>query len=612
MRVNLHSLRVKLLLSLVFLFAFFTAVSLITNLVAMRIIRRQAVESMTTMVAQTDRYLSLLFRKAMDLSYVLSVNANLKTLCNSEEELRSSPYRLYEALDGLDKDLMYNADMNVEARSIYLYVEPWNKVITTMFGMSPYQWVAETAWMKRALEGPESAGRWEEYRDVGFGGQHLISFFCRLDLVNRALKNRAWMSVNFTEESVYATLQGLKLTGGSQVWMIDGEGRIASGADKSLIGAPILDIVPLPPESLKGDGFQVRTALSGQPQEVVFQRLSLTGWGILAAVPESELLREQSFFRSISIALIAAVFLFLAFYAWRIVLNDIDRSVARLVDGMQRSQRGDFDYKIPETKPDEFGFLFASYNEMMRRIRLLIRELYEEKLSRRESELKVLQSQINPHFLYNILETINWLAQAGKTPEISRIVLSLSTLYRTAFNRGRESIDVTEMLQGAESYLVIQKYRYKNLAGYAIEADEDARDWLVLNLLLQPVVENAVIHGIGELERPGTVRIRCSRGGHVLSIRVKDDGEGMDGEKLSLLRESLESRTSSEDSGLRNVQRRIRLFYGEEYGLRVESAPGRGTEVEIRVPVYSPVSIQTMSRNSVGETPTAFLNTFAK
>jgi sensor histidine kinase YesM len=613
-RINLHSLRVKLLISLVAVFAFFTAISLATNMMAMFIIKGRAVKSIAANTDQTSRYLSLVFSKAMDLSYALSANANLKTLCNSRAQLLASPYQLYFAIISLDKDIMYNADMSKEVRSVYLYVDSWKKIITTAYGITSHTWVADSAWMRRTETATTATGEWVAYTDTGFGGERLISFFCRPDMINRELRSRAWMSVNFSENSVYSILDGLRLTPGAMVWLVDAAGVIAAAADKSQIGVPVDSIASLSAPLSRSADSQGRLFLRGRPRagfQAVFRRNAEIGWGILAAVPEAELYREQTVFWEITAAVVALVLIVLAFYASRVLVSHIDAPVARLVEGMRQAQRGDFSHEIRHARRDEFGYLFSCYNEMMSRTRRLIRELYEEQLSRKENELKVLQSQINPHFLYNTLDTINWLARANQASDISRIVLSLSTLYRSSFNRGRECIEISDMLRGMESYLFIEKFRYQNLSGYSLDVEEGARGWLVLNLILQPVVENAVIHGIGDLDRPGAIRIGCARVDHRLRISVQDDGEGMDADKLARLRESLDA-SGAEDSGLRNVQRRIRLFYGEEYGLSLSSAPGQGTTVDIVVPVFSPVGAHPRSLYSDGETPTTLRNTLAK
>jgi two-component system sensor histidine kinase YesM len=310
---------------------------------------------------------------------------------------------------------------------------------------------------------------------------------------------------------------------------------------------------------------------------------------VLVLVPEAGFLAASRTWWRIALGMVCFLFLAVGIGAWRLAIVAIDRPVARLVRFMADVERGGFDRRIEERRGDEFGFLFASANAMAARTRQLIHELYVSRLSRRESELKVLQSQINPHFLYNTLDTISWIARSHGVEEISRIVRGLSTLYRASFNRGREQIGCGEMVRSMEGYLLVERYRYRNLADYRIEVAPEAEAWLVPNLVLQPLVENAVIHGIGAIERPGHIVLSAALAGHELCIAVADDGEGMERDKLELVRGSLAAEGEDGDSGMRNVHRRIRIFYGEPWGLTVDSAPGRGTRVEIRLPVACPL-----------------------
>lgn len=188
-------------------------------------------------------------------------------------------------------------------------------------------------------------------------------------------------------------------------------------------------------------------------------------------------------------------------------------------------------------------------------------------------ELRLLQSQMNPHFLYNTLDMVNRFAQEHGVEDISRIVRSLSDLNRTMFNQGRDFIEVEPMLRSLESYLYIQTFRYSSLVTYSVDADEGTRACPVLNPVVQPVVENAVVHGMGR---------RIERG-HV-SVRAMRDGDGICAEKIAVIRAGMESGSGEETSGLRYVQRRLRLVYGPAYGIQIWSEEGKGTRVDIVMP----------------------------
>jgi len=592
-------------------------------------IRRAATEALVASVKQAAGHLALLLGRSRDIAYVVSTSTALRSLVNEHAAVAASPYRLYELTDTLAKELMYQAEMNAGLRSIYLYLEDWDRLIASGRGLFTGQEAGPTAWMRIALAEGASANRWVAYEDIGFSQSddlappHLIGLFMRPDAINRELRGRVLLSVNVDPRAVWAALRTLRLTPDSQVFLVDRNGRVAATEDDDLFGRFATDVVPLDLEELLATGLlrvgRNRAAPDvASPFLAAYREVGVGPWGILAVVPEAGLLASSRTFWQLALAGVCLLFLAIGLGAWRLAIVGIDRPVARLVRFMAEVERGGFDRRIGERRGDEFGFLFASADAMAERTQQLIHELYASRLSRRESELKVLQSQINPHFLYNTLDTINWIARANGVEEISRIVRGLSTLYRASFNRGREYIECGEMVRSMEGYLLIERYRYRNLADYRIEVAPEAAPWLVLNLVLQPLVENAVIHGIGGIERPGRVVVAAGIEGEVLRLAVEDDGVGMSAEKLALIREGLAAEGEDGDSGMRNVQRRIRIFYGDPWGVTMESAPDRGTRVEIRVPVACAMRARAAPEgygsalNSDGDTPTTRRNVRVK
>ncbi|MFW6313753.1 MAG: sensor histidine kinase, partial [Spirochaetota bacterium] len=305
----------------------------------------------------------------------------------------------------------------------------------------------------------------------------------------------------------------------------------------------------------------------------------------LTVIPENELFAAQR--RAFLIPLFA-VFVFsgaLFLSASRLVSSSVTQPMETLVAAMRRAQQGEFDAPISEDRRDEFGYLYQRYNAMVERISQLIRELYQERLLKQEMELQYLQNQVNPHFLYNTLDTINWLAKKHGAADISRIVMALTQLYRTAFNKGRDYVRVGDLLAGVRSYLYIEQFRYGWVREYRFQVDDRVLDCAILNLVLQPLVENAVVHGVGDVESGGDVTIRADYAYPELRFAVTDTGCGMSAEKLAIIRRSISSNGSSESSGLRNVNRRLQLSYGEGYGLCITSEIGTGTTVSFSVPV---------------------------
>ena len=226
----------------------------------------------------------------------------------------------------------------------------------------------------------------------------------------------------------------------------------------------------------------------------------------------------------------------------------------------------------------------AFKTEVLAECEKLMEQSEKEQKAKRRYELKVLQSQINPHFLYNTLDSIIWMAEWGKNQEVVKMTSSLARLLRRSISNEQEVVTIEEEIDYTEAYLTIQKMRYQDKLEYEIEAEPDIRKEETVKLVLQPVVENAIYHGIKYKEGKGLIQIRGFREGGDIILQVEDDGRGMDQDTLEHIFEKHVRDTKSNGVGLQNVHERIRLYYGAAYGLSFESEPGKGTVVTIRLP----------------------------
>ncbi|MCK5735518.1 MAG: sensor histidine kinase, partial [Spirochaetaceae bacterium] len=239
---------------------------------------------------------------------------------------------------------------------------------------------------------------------------------------------------------------------------------------------------------------------------------------------------------------------------------------------------------------DEIRELAREYDIMVGRISELMDENVREQELKRKSDLKALQAQINPHFLYNTLDSIIWMGEMNKSDEVVKMTSALSRLFRVSISKGRELITLRDELEHVRSYLTIQEMRYKNKFRYLIDIPEELMDCTVLKITLQPLVENAIYHGIRDIEYEGLIEIGGYREKEDIILTVKDNGEGMDRETLSALIDGISDMNDNENlnrqqgTGVRNVHERIRLYFGFEYGLNYESSKGRGTLISIRIP----------------------------
>lgn len=298
-----------------------------------------------------------------------------------------------------------------------------------------------------------------------------------------------------------------------------------------------------------------------------------------------ELEKQRQYVVQVSVIAFACVFVSCGFLS-----TMLSRSISRPIEEMCRMTelvaKGNFDARIDAESGDEISVLKASFNSMVGQIGNLVQNIKTEQRNLRDTELRLLQEQINPHFLYNTLDTIIWLAEAGQNKQVVDMVTSLSQFFRTTLSEGRDHITIREEEVHIRSYLEIQQFRYRDILDYEIAIPEQLYPYSIMKLTLQPLVENALYHGVKNKRGKGRIRICGVLEGENIRLTVEDNGIGMKPEEVEALekriRTSAEERTGS--FGLANVQERICLNYGEQYGLSFQSKYGKGTIVTVQIP----------------------------
>lgn len=280
-----------------------------------------------------------------------------------------------------------------------------------------------------------------------------------------------------------------------------------------------------------------------------------------------------------------AVFVIVIFLSYFIPLS-ITKPIRELVDITNRIAEGDLSIYAQVEGGREVTVLSDSMNLMIQRINELIEQVKREQNDLRKAEFRILQAQINPHFLYNTLDTIVWLAEAGDQKKVVQMVGSLSDFFRTSLNQGKDIVSLKEEIQHVRSYLQIQQVRYMDILEYEIGPTEEFDNDQVPKITIQPLIENALYHGIKNKRGGGRITVEaCSEDG-MLVIKVRDTGIGMQPERLNEVRNGLKNNVQSEKSiyGLYNVNERIKLNFGDQYGITIESTYGEGTVVTVRLP----------------------------
>ena len=310
----------------------------------------------------------------------------------------------------------------------------------------------------------------------------------------------------------------------------------------------------------------------------------ITGWTIVGCMNMSELLRNSRQTRSIYV-LVAVGLIIVALLISSLIARNITLPIQKLRDSMKSVQKGNFDIEDIEVISDnEIGSLTRSFNVMTHRIRELMEQNVKEQEQKRKIELKALQSQINPHFLYNTLDSIIWMAEGKKNEEVVIMTASLARLLRQSISNEDELVTVGQEIEYVRSYLTIQKMRYKDKLEFQIDVDPSILHIPLIKLVLQPIIENAIYHGLKYKESKGLLIIKGFMKDGNAVLQVIDDGVGMSEETLAHIYDRHKVNYHSNGVGVYNVQKRLKLYYGEDYGITYESAEGKGTTATITIP----------------------------
>jgi two-component system sensor histidine kinase YesM len=333
-------------------------------------------------------------------------------------------------------------------------------------------------------------------------------------------------------------------------------------------------------EEYPPEGGMYNVSAHGEQAFVEQRLLGTTDWRIITVIPvagieaQSRSIRNQIFLVILAIA--AAAYL-LAYF----VTGPVTRRLSGIITKMEGAKRGALEKLSLPAGRDEIGELSVTYNIMIDEITTLMAKEERSQRELKSAELKALQAQINPHFLYNTLDMIKWMSRRGMTGEIEELLTTLSTFYRLSLSEGRETIPVREELRHVELYARIQNMRFRGALDFSISVDPKVMDCGILRVTLQPLVENAILHGINEKpDKCGSIRITGGLEGGDVALAVEDDGVGMDQARLASLLDDSGTRRSG--FGVRNIHERIRLYYGQTYGLTFESGRERGTRVTVR------------------------------
>lgn len=446
----------------------------------------------------------------------------------------------------------------------------------------------------------ESFQWFEEFKNsdksVGWTGLHntqnyitnsnsnVISYMKKVN--NRVnTKNIGILWVDINERWFSNIYDKMGITPSSKVFILDNKGIVISHSDRNQAGMNAFDKDYLKPV-IEGDKGYFIGKVNNKDMIIAYDIMYTTQWKTVYMAPVEEVMKPYIKERD-NIILAACILLIVTAIAIFFSSYNISLPLKNLMILMKKAASGDFKVRATVKSKDELGQLYSIFNKMVEDIDNLIKQVYEARAKQKEAELIYLQSQINPHFIYNTLQTIKWLADMHHAPEIGHIALSLSKILRFSI-KADSQVSMQDEINNTIDYITIQKYRYEDRFTVEWDIGEAIYDIKVPSLIMQPIVENAIMHGL-ELKRGmGLIKIQCKRTGQGIFINVTDNGAGITEKKLSKINKSLfnESLVSDKASiGLKNISDRLKLMYGNEALLQIDSLESQGTSVNISIPL---------------------------
>ncbi len=447
---------------------------------------------------------------------------------------------------------------------------------------------AEKGWYQAALNKMEnfhfSAPHVQNlFGDPTYSYPWVVSLSRYVQLTRDGVTESGVLLVDMSFAGIEQVCRSAELPNGGYVYLIDGDGELIYHPRQQLIYAGLLKENTQAAAGYR-DGSLVET-FEGEKRQITVKTVGYTGWKLVGVAPAGPVAGGFGAMFPFGLSLLLFSAFLLAFLNFRIS-EGITDPIRRLEQSVRQMEAGREDVEIEEAGCYEVQRLGHAIRSMVSTMRHLMQDIIQQESQKRRSELEVLQSQINPHFLYNTLDSVIWMTEAGRYQEAIQMVTSLARLFRISLSRGKSIIPLQDELEHARHYMTIQEIRYKNRFSTRILAQNGTEGLYTLKLVVQPILENAIYHGMAACEDDGLILVTARREGGDVVIEVADNGTGMRPEVVAQLLDEDRAAPPGKGSGIgvRNVHRRIRLTFGEPYGLTIRSEPDEGTVVQIRLP----------------------------
>ncbi|WP_325199647.1 sensor histidine kinase [Oscillibacter sp.] len=419
------------------------------------------------------------------------------------------------------------------------------------------------------------------FDDPDYPYRWVVSLSRHVQLTRDGVTQGGVLLVDMSFSGIEQVCRDVTLGSGGYLYLIDGDGELIYHPRQQLIYTGLLEENNRAAASYR-DGSHQET-FQGRSRQVTIKTVGYTGWKLVGVAPAESAASPQLPLFGLTLLLFS---IFLMAFLNFLISARISDPILRLERSIRELDKGLANVKIEEGGCYEVQRLSHAVASMVSTMRHLMDDIVRQEGEKRRSELEVLQSQINPHFLYNTLDSVIWMTESGQQAEAIQMVTSLARLFRISLSKGKSIIPLADELEHARHYMNIQQIRFKNKFTTEIQAKPGTEGLYTLKLIIQPLLENAIYHGMSSAEDDGLIRVTAYREGEDLLIDVEDNGLGMRPELAASLLDAdrPEVRTRGSGIGVRNVHQRVSLTFGEGYGLTIFSEPDEGTLVRIRLP----------------------------
>lgn len=540
------------------------------------VFRKEMVQSTKTLMEQTGESLEDYLVKMRQISDTLYYNVIKENDFSSEtKEIQQKMNLLYAANDeNLQSIAIYNRYGRLMAAEP---VAEEKKDLDVM----------KQDWYRQAAEKQENMHFSNPhvqnlFDDGSFRYYWVISLSRAIEITDHGRSQEGVLLVDMDYSVISRMMRQINdSSGGQYFYLCDSNGEIIYHPKQMQIGDGVQKENHQAVADYKEGIYQEK--FEGENRKVIVNTISYTGWKLVGVLPDSTFtdgIIDIRYFVAMLMLLVAMMLVTIN----RVVSVRISRPILQLSDSVREYETG----KKPEIYiggSTEIRYLGHSIQSFYEKIDILMKEIVWEQTERRKSELAALQSQINPHFLYNTLESITWMIEGERNEEASFMITQLAKFFRISLSKGRTIITIRDELQHAQSYMNIQKIRYKNTFSVTFAVAEELYSYCTVKLILQPLLENAIAYGVGAMDDSGEIVVAGERKGRDIILSVKDNGIGMTEEEVEhILTDGERISKHGSGVGLVNVNNRIQILFGKEYGLKVESEPDEGTVVSIRMP----------------------------